>query len=295
MAWVSFPPLVAAVSNAGGLGILGSAFMNPEQLRESVREIKKLTDKPFGVNFLPESLQIEELLDVVVEEGVLLVNYGIGDPYPIIKRAKIHGFIAMPTVGAVKHAVKAEQDGADAVIVQGTEAGGHSSYVTTIVLLPLVVDRVKIPVVAAGGIGDSRGLVAALTLGAEGISMGTRFIVTQECPIPLNIKQKLIQASEEETVVTTHFTGLRCRVLKNKLAESFLQMAEDKEAARRVRSLGDKWKRAFVNGDAEWGSIACGQICGMIDDIPTCQELIERIMAEAEEIIETTRTKIVST
>jgi enoyl-[acyl-carrier protein] reductase II len=293
MAWISFPPLVAAVSNAGGLGILGSAFMSPDVLRENIRMIKQLSDKPFGVNFVPESPQIDDLLAVIVEEKVRVVNYGIGDPKKIIEVAKAHNIIAMPTVGAVRHAVKAERGGAGAVILQGTEAGGHSSYVTTMVLVPLVAERVKIPIVAAGGFGDARGLVAALALGAEGISMGTRFIVTKESPAHPNVKQKIIESSEEDTVVTTHITGLRARVIYNKLAEAFL--AGDKEKDRsKLLSIPGKLKRAFVDGDIEGGSIAAGQVCGMIDDIPSCQELIERIVHGAEEIVERIATRVLS-
>lgn len=295
MAWVSFPPLVAAVSNAGGLGILGSAFMTPNQLRENIQTIKQLTHQSFGVNFIPESSQIEELLDIVIEEKVPVVSYGIGNPLPIIQRAKQYGFIALPTVGSAKHAVKAEQDGAHAVVVQGTEAGGHTSYVATMVLVPLIVDKVHIPVIAAGGIGDSRGLVAAFALGAEGVSMGTRFIVTQESPVPKNIKQRIIQASEEDTVVTGHITGIRCRVLRNKLTESFRELAERRAPARDMMELGvGKIRRAFVDGEEEESSLVSGQICGMIQDIPTCQELIQRVVSGAEKILENARTKIIS-
>ncbi|MDP2728006.1 MAG: nitronate monooxygenase, partial [Dehalococcoidia bacterium] len=222
MGWVSFPPLVAAVSNAGGLGILATAFMPVADLRRHIRETKELTDRPFGVNLIPDSPDLEQQLDIIVAEKVPVANYGIGDPKRIIERVKGAGIIAMPTVGALKHAVKAEQDGADAVIVQGTEAGGHSSRVATVVLVPLVVDHVRIPVVAAGGFADGRGLAAALALGAEGISMGTRFIATQESPVPPNIKQRILNATEEDTIVTGHLTGIRCRILKNKLAEGFV-------------------------------------------------------------------------
>lgn len=292
MVWVASPPLVAAVSNAGGLGILGSAVMTSDELRENIRIMKKLTSKPFGVNFIPESPLIDKLLDVVVEEEVPVVNYGIGDPRRIIERAKLHGFLAMPTVGSLKHAIKAEHDGANAVIIQGIEAGGHTSYVATIVLVPLAVDRLSVPVVAAGGIGDARGFVAALALGAEGISMGTRFIATKESPVPLNIKQRIIKASEEDTAVTGHVTGIRCRVLKNKLAESFLELAERQAPAREMLELGiGKLRQAFVEGDEEWGSLACGQVCGMIENIPTCQELIEGIVTQAEKILEVIRLK----
>lgn len=213
MAWVSFPPLVAAVSNAGGLGILGSAFMDPEQLKMKVKEIRKLTDKPFGVNFIPESQQIEELLDVVVEENVPVVSYGIGNPLRIIKRAKIQGFFAIPTVGSVKHVLKAEKDGANAVVVQG--------------------------------------------------------------------------------VVTGQVTGIRCRVLRNKLSDGFLELAKQKAPSREMMDFGrGKIRQAFVEGDEELGSLVCGQICGMIEDIPTCQELIQRIVSGAEGILELAKAKI---
>lgn len=286
MGWVSFPPLVAAVSNAGGLGILATAFMPAADLRRYIRETKELTDRPFGVNLIPDSPDLEQQLDIVVRERVPIINYGIGDPKRIIERARAAGIIAMPTVGALKHAVKAEQDVADAVIVQGTEAGGHSSRVATVVLVPLVVDHVKIPVVAAGGFADGRGLAAALALGAEGISMGTRFIATQESPVPLNIKQRIINSTEEDTVVTGHLTGIRCRVLKNKLAEGFVGLAEKKATDREMLQYGiGKIRAAFIEGDEDWGSIACGQAIGLINDLPTCREVVTRTVEQAMAIL----------
>ena len=286
MSWVSFPPLVAAVSNAGGLGILGAAFMSPEELRENIRQIKDQTDKPFGVNFMPENPQLDLLLDIIIKEKVPVASYGKGNPHKIIERTRPYGIINMPTMGAVRHAVRAEQDGADAVIVQGTEGGGHTGFVATLVLLPLVASKLKIPVVAAGGIGDGRGMVAALSLGAEGVSMGSRFIVTREAPIPLSIKHYLIQKTEEDTVITDNLTGVRCRVIRNKFAESLLEMTKSKADPWEIMQHGvGKIRKAFVEGDLESGSFACGQVCGLIEDIPTCQELIERIVIEAEEVI----------
>lgn len=286
MSWVSFPPLVAAVSNAGGLGLLGAAFMSPEELRENIRQIKDQTDKPFGVNFMPENPQLDQLLDVIIEEEVAVASYGKGNPRRIIERTKPYGIINLPTMGAVRHAVRAEQDGADAVIVQGTEGGGHTGFVSTMVLVPLVVSKIKIPVVAAGGIGDAHGLVAALALGAEGISMGSRFIVTQEAPVPLTVKQYIIQETEENTVVTDNLTGVRCRVLKNKFAENLMEMARRKVDPWEMMQYGvGKIRKAFVEGDLEGGSVACGQVCGIIRDIPTCEELIGRIITEVEEIM----------
>jgi len=294
MAWVSLPPLVAAVSNAGGLGILGSGYMSPEELQEAAREVRRLTDKPFGANIMPDNPLLEDLMDAIVGEKVPVVSYGRGNPKRIIERAKPAGLLAFPTMGAVSHAVKAERDSADAIIVQGTEAGGHCSYVSTMVLVPLVVDKVSIPVVAAGGFADARGLVAALSLGAEGISMGTRFIVTRESPVPDAIKQRIIRTSEEQTVVTDNLTGVRCRVLRNKLAEQFLDMA-GKVSPEEIAKYGQgRFKRAFCDGDDENGTVAMGQVAGLIDDVPTCQELIERIVYGGEAILEQTRQKIMA-
>lgn len=293
MTWVSFPELVAAVSNAGGLGVLGAAFMSPEELMENIRQIKDKTDKPFGVNIIPENPQLEQLLDVIIEENVPVASYGKGNPKRIIERTKPHDIVNLPTMGSLKHAVRAEQDGANAVIVQGTEGGGHTGFVATSVLVPLVAGKVKIPVVAAGGIGDGRGLVAALALGAEGIAMGSRFIVTKEAPVPLHVKKYIIGKSEEDTIVTDNFTGVRCRVFKNKFTESLLEMAKRKADPWEMMKHGvGKIKKAYVEGDVEGGSLTFGQVCGLIQDIPSCQELIESIIEEAESIIKSLQRNI---
>jgi enoyl-[acyl-carrier protein] reductase II len=286
MTWVSFPPLVAGVSNAGGLGILGAAFMAPEQLRENIRQIKDMTDKPFGVNFMPDNPIVDQLLDVILEERVPVASYGRGNPKRIIERVKPHEIIALPTLGSLKHALRAEQDGADAVIVQGTEGGGHTGHIATMVLTPLVASRLKIPVVAAGGIGNGRGLAAALALGAEGISMGSRFIVTKEAPVPEHVKRYLIAKSEEDTVVTDNLTGVRCRVIKNDFAKRIMEMAKSKVDPWEMMQYGvGRIRKAYVEGDLEWGSMAFSQACGLINDIPSCQELLDCIVSEAEEIM----------
>lgn len=323
MTHATSPTLVAAVCEAGGLGILGAQAMKSEEVREAIREVKARTNKPFGVNILPYHPDAEKVLDVMIEEKVAVASYGRGNPKMIITKTKPHGIINMPTVGAVRHALRAEKDGADALIVQGTEAGGHSSYVATTVLLPKVCDEVSIPVVAAGGFCDGKGLVAALAMGAHGISMGTRFIVTQECPVPDNIKERFIQASENDTVITEKVTGMRCRGLKNELTELLeiqrtgLGIIKAIVAARTMSkrfdvplfkivrsgmrmkeayemefgkmgyvSFGrDRIRDALVGGDASMGFMPCGQVCGRVDDIPTVKELVERIMEEAEAII----------
>ncbi len=295
MAWVSYPPLVAAVSNAGGLGILGSGFMKPEALSVNIREVKKLTRKPFGVNFIPENPDLEQLLDIIIEERVAVASYGKGNPHRIIERTKPHNIINLPTMGAVKHAVRAEQDGADAIIVQGTEGGGHSGFVASSLLVPLVAEKLKIPVVAAGGFGDGRGLVAALALGAEGISMGSRFIATRECPVPQHAKEWIVRSNEEETVITDNLTGVRCRVLKNKFSQRLLDMKERNASPWEIMNYAEgRFKKAFDDGDLEEGSLACGQVAGMINDIPSCKELIERIVKQAQTVIEPLQEKILS-
>ncbi|MBW1887519.1 MAG: nitronate monooxygenase [Deltaproteobacteria bacterium] len=293
MAWVSLPSLVAAVSNAGGLGILGASIMQPEELRENIRGIKSLTQKPFGVNFITENPELEQLLDIIIEEKVSVASYGKGDPRRIIERTKPYGIINLPTMGAIKHALKAEQDGVDAVIVQGTEGGGHSGFVSSSILIPMMAERVKIPVVAAGGFVDGKGLVAALALGAEGISMGTRFMATQECPIPSHVKEWLIHSDEEDTVITDNLTGVRCRVLKNKFSQSLLEMKERNASPwEMMHHATGRLKKAFDEGDLEEGSFCCGQVAGMITDIPTCKELIECIVKQAEKKIDLLKEKI---
>lgn len=290
MAWVSYPPLVAAVSEAGGLGILGGGRMTPEELRQAIREVRERTDKRFGVNVTATSPMIDELSQVMLEERIAVASYGRGNPRPVLEKCKPAGIVCMPTIGALSHLVKAEADGADAVIVQGLEAGGHCSFVSTMVLAPLVATKAKIPVAAAGGFCDGKGLVAALALGAEAMAMGTRFILTQECPVPAHIKQRLLQATEEDTIVTPLVTGMRCRGLRSKIVD-LLEDKGEKALGVPQDSLGHaiwgalRQRAAWVEGDAEMGFTPCGQVVGQIDDFPTCKELIERVMREAEEVL----------
>ena len=323
MNYTAYPALVAAVSNAGGLGILGAGSMTAEELRQNIRMIRSMTDNPFGVNLLATSPILDELIEVMVEEKIPVASYGRGDPQRIVERTKPCGIINMPTVGAVKHALSVEGYGADAIIIQGMEGGGHTSYLSTLVLLPQVVASVKIPVVAAGGFCDGKGLVAALALGAEGISMGTRFALTQESTIPDEIKQLYLLSTGDDAVITTRVTGTRCRGLENKLVKtaegqgrgpalregisSLLELKREfKVPLRKVLLSGLRMKKAYeipasqlnnaaagnrrikkalIEGDPEWGFMPCGQVSGRINDIPSCQELVEQIMGEADEII----------
>jgi NAD(P)H-dependent flavin oxidoreductase YrpB (nitropropane dioxygenase family) len=330
MSHAAFAPLAAAVCNAGGLGILGAQAMRAEEVKEAIKQMRDLTDKPFGVNFLPYHPDAEKILDIMIEEKVAVASYGRGNPQRIIERTKPVGIFNLPTMGAVRHAMRAEKDGADAIIIQGTEAGGHCSYVATTVLLPKTVDSVKIPVVAAGGFCDGRGLVAALAFGAEGIAMGSRFIVTKESTVPDNIKQHFIKASENDTLVTDKVTGTRCRGLENKLTELLETKGEGFsffKALPAARAMSKEWgvptwkilrsgmqmkevyeiefsklgyasfggnriRDALVKGDETMGFMPCGQVCGRINDIPTVKELIESIVAEAEEILDKITPKI---
>jgi len=293
MSWVSFPPLVAAVSNAGGLGILGAAFMDPPELRKNIRAIKKRTDKPFGVNFLTNHPDLEEILDVIVDEKVRVASYVKRTAHKIIERTRPNGIINLPTVGALKHAVKAEQEGADGVIVQGTEAGGHTGFVTTSILTHLAASRLRIPVVAAGGIADARGMVSAFSLGAEAVSMGSRFILTREAPVPAHVKEHILERSEEETIVTDNLTGVRCRVIRNKFSDSLVEMADNGDDPWKIMKAGvGKMRKAYVEGDIEWGSLMFGQVCGLINEIPTCRELIDSIVEESKTVLKSLRDKI---
>ncbi|MFO8057235.1 MAG: nitronate monooxygenase [bacterium] len=281
MAWVSFAPLVAAASNAGGLGIIGGTIFNPDQMRDEIRKVRELTNKPFGVNIISLHPMIKEILQVLIDEKVLVATYGTGNPGKIIEVLKPGGVMSFPVVPNVATAVRAEQDGADGVIVSGCEGGGHVGRMGTMVLVPQARDKVDIPLVAAGGIADGRGMAAAFAMGAEGIQMGTRFIVTRESPAHDNVKQKIIQAAAEETVVTGNITGLPVRVLKNRMAEEFLNMEDTGRSKAEMALFGSgKMNLAFVQGDAEDGSVMAGQIAGMVNEEPTCDDLIQKIMSD---------------
>jgi enoyl-[acyl-carrier protein] reductase II len=286
MVHVAEPPLAAAVSNAGGLGILTGSLWSPDELAEKIRRVKALTDKPFALNFTPACENLEENLDVCVEEKVAAVTYGRGRHTTDLVSNKLwpHGIVSIPVVATVKQALRVEEEGARAVIISGLEGGGHVSRITTLVVLPQVTAAVKIPVIAAGGFADGRGLAAALALGAAAIQIGTRFLCTRESMVHPDTKDMLLRAGEGDTIVTGQITGLRIRVLKNKLTEAFLDLEERNAPSREFDRLGlGKMHKGLIDGDTDWGSIPAGQIAGMIRDIPACKDLIDRIMDEAEE------------
>ena len=288
MVHIAEPPLSAAVSNAGGLGILTGSLWTPDELGEKIRQIKMLTHKPFALNFTPTCENLEENLDVCIREKVSAVTYGRGRHTTDLVSSKLwpHGIVSIPVVATVKQAQRVEKEGAQAVIVSGSEAGGHVSRVSTLAVLPLVTEKVEIPVIAAGGFADGRGLAAALALGAEAIQMGTRFICTRESVAHPDTKHMILGASESDTIVTGQITGLRIRVLKNKLTEAFEDLEERRASAKEFDRLGiGKLKVGLVDGDTESGSVPAGQVAGMVEDIPTCKELLERIADQAEKAL----------
>jgi enoyl-[acyl-carrier protein] reductase II len=286
MAWVSFAPLVAAVSNAGGLGLIGGTIFTPDAMRDEIRKVRELTAKPFGVNIISLHPLIAQILQVLIQEKVLVATYGTGNPKKIIETLKPGGVMSFPVVPTVAAALKAEADGADGVIVSGCEGGGHVGQISSMPLIPQARDAVKIPLVAAGGIADGRGMAAAFALGAEAVQMGTRFIVTKESPVHPNTKQKILAAKIEDTCVTGNITGLPVRVIKNQMAEEFLGLERSKKSKMEMALFGSgKMQLAFVKGDAEQGSVMSGQVVGLINDEPTCAELIQRVMKEFHQAI----------
>lgn len=284
MAQIAKAPLVAAVSNAGGLGIIASGGMSGEELRAEIQKTKALTDKPFAVNLMLMMTNIEELTAVIIEEGVKVVTTGAGTPKTYMPIWKEAGITVIPVVPSVMIARKMEQLGADAVVAEGTEAGGHVGETTTMALLPQVVDAVSIPVIAAGGIGDGRGIAAAFALGAQGVQIGTRFLTTDECPVHENFKLACLNAKDRDTVVTGRKNGAPVRSIKNKMIKEY-QRLEDENVDRDVLeelTLGSL-RKAVQEGDTENGSVMAGQITGMITEIKPVDALIQEMMTQATE------------
>ena len=286
MAWASNYELASAVSNAGGLGIIGAGQMPPELLVQEIKKAKDNTDKPFGVNLILYLAYIEELVDAVIQESVPVVTTGAGNAGPYIKKFHDAGIKVIPVIPSSALAKRVEKAGADAVIAEGTESGGHIGELTTMAIVPQVVDAVSIPVIAAGGIADYRGFAAALCLGAAGIQMGTRFLATKECHIHQNWKDMVVKASDRDTVVTGRPTGHPVRVLKNRLAKMFLELEEKCAPISEYEKLGTgKLKAASVDGDVEMGSLMSGQIAGLIKEEKTVKEVIEEIVSQTEDFI----------
>lgn len=324
MGWVAGPRLVSAAANAGALGILASATMTLDQLRAAVREVKERTDQPFGVNLRADAGDARERVKVIVEEGVKVASFALAPSKELIAELKDAGAVVIPSIGARRHAEKVAAWGADAVIVQGGEGGGHTGEVATSVLLPQAVDAVDIPVVGAGGFRDGRGLVAALAYGAAGVAMGTRFLLTSDSTVPDAVKAKYLAASVKDVTVTTAVDGLPHRMLRSELVDSlenagrtrallhavrratgfrklsglsWPQMVRDGLAMKHGKDLS--WsqvllaantpmllKASMVDGRTDLGVMASGQVAGLIEDLPSCAELVDRVMTEARKTLE---------
>lgn len=319
MGWVSGARLTSGTANAGGLGILASATMGFEELERAILEVKARTDQPFGVNLRADAGDAPERVDLLIKHGVKVASFALAPKQDQITKLKDHGIVVMPSIGAAKHAVKVASWGADAVMVQGGEGGGHTGAVPTTLLLPTVLDAVDIPVVAAGGFFDGRGLAAVLSYGAAAVGMGTRFLLTQDSAVPDAVKQLYLQTDLTGTVVTSKVDGMPHRVLRTPFVEqveetsalkrlgptarrtlefkkesgmSWLQLAKDGRSMRAAsgRSLAQMslaantptmLKAGLVEGDTSAGILASGQVVGVIDDLPTCEELVDRIVTGA--------------
>lgn len=286
MARIADAQLAAAVSEAGGLGIIAGGAAPTEYVRAEVRKAKELTLKPFGVNIMLLSPNADEIAKMVCEEGVKVVTTGAGTPGKYMAMWKEHGIKVIPVVPSVAIAKRMVRGGADAVIAEGTEAGGHIGELTTMVLVPQVVDAVDVPVIAAGGIGDGRGIAAAFMLGAEGVQVGTRFLSAYECNIHPNYKQKVLNAKDIDTIVTGRSTGHPVRVLKNKLARKFIELEANNAPIEEIEQLGiGALARAVTEGDIEYGSLMAGQIAALVNKEQSCKEIITEMFAEADRLL----------
>lgn len=286
MAWVATAELAAAVSNAGGLGVIGAGHMPPDELRSEIRKAKALTNKPFGVNIMLMSPFVKEVMAVVIDERVPVVTTGAGNPGEYIPALKEIGCKVIPVVASVALARRLERVGVDAIIAEGMESGGHIGQVTTMALLPQVVDAVSIPVIAAGGIADARGIVAALALGAQGVQIGTRFVASTECTAHPNYKEAIIKAKDRSTVVTGVSTGHPVRVLENKLTKQFQELEQRGASVEELERLGaGKLRAAVREGDIDGGSVMIGQIAGMIDSVKPVAAIVEEMVTNAKKVL----------
>ena len=289
MAWVAEYHLAAAVSEAGGLGLIGAASAPAEWVREQVQKAKELTDKPFGVNIMLMSPYADEVAKVIVEEGVKVVTTGAGNPEKYMKMWKEAGVKVIPVVASVALAKRMERCGADAVVAEGTESGGHIGETTTMVLVPQVVDAVKIPVIAAGGIADGRGIAAAFMLGAKAVQMGTCFVVTRESQVHENYKNCIVKAKDIDTKVTGRTTGHPVRALRNQMTKEYLKKEAEGVPFEELEllTLGGL-RRAVVDGDVTTGSVMSGQSAGLVKEQMTCEQLSQKLVKETNELLKGT-------
>ena len=289
MAWVAEHQLAAAVSEAGGLGLIGAANAPAEWVREQIRRTKKLTKKPFGVNIMLMSCYADQVAQVVAEESVKIVTTGAGNPGKYLELWKSVGISILPVVSSVAMSKMMEKAGADAVVAEGTESGGHIGETSTMVLVPQVADSVKIPVIAAGGIADGRGVAAAFMLGARGVQLGTRFVATKEAVVHENYKQYILKAKDIDTRVTGRTTGNPVRLLRNAITKKYLELEKNGATFEELEELTvGGLRRAVTDGDMQTGSVMSGQIAGLIHDEPTCAELIQRLVSETDKLMKGT-------
>ena len=293
MAWVADGKLAAAVSNAGGLGIIGSGNAPGNVVADEIESAKSLTKKPFGVNVMLLSPYADEVVNVILanKDSVAVVTTGAGNPAKYIEKLKDAGIKVIPVVGSVALARMMERVGVDAVVAEGMESGGHIGKLTTMALVPQVVDAVKIPVIAAGGIGDGRGMAAAFMLGAEGVQMGTRFLVATESKIHPNYKKAVLRAKDASTLVTGEYAGHPSRVLKNKMAKTYIGI-EKEEALKphpdydKLEELGTgSLRRAVIDGDRETGSFMAGEIAGMVKKEQPAAEILSEVYSQADKLL----------
>lgn len=289
MAWIADAYLAAAVSEAGGLGLIAAMNSNGEQLREQIVKAKKLTDKIFGVNLMLMSPYIDEAVEVVCSEHIKVVTTGAGNPAKYMDRLKAAGVKVICVVASVALAKMVEEMGASAVVAEGCESGGHVGETTTMALVPQVVDAVNIPVIAAGGIADGRGMAAAFMLGACAVQMGTRFLTAKECRVHENYKEKVLSARDRDTIVTGKSLGHPVRALKNRMTREFAKLEQDPQTKPEdLEAMGaGALRRAAIDGDVKGGSCMCGQIAGLVNSEGTCEEIITGICSEASSLLGT--------
>lgn len=290
MAWVAEYHLAAAVSEAGGFGLIGAANAPADWVREQIRKTKELTDRPFGVNVMLMSPYADEVARVIAEEGVKAVTTGAGNPEKYMELWKERNIKVIPVVASVALAKRMERCGADAVVAEGCESGGHIGESTTMTLVPQVVDAVDIPVIAAGGIGDGRGIAAAFMLGAKGIQMGTRFVVTKECQVHPAYKERIIRAKDIDTRVTGRSTGHPIRALRNDMTKAYLQKEQEGASTEELELLASgALRRAVQEGDIHNGSLMSGQIAGLIKEEVSCKQLIDTLVSQTKEALNRSR------
>lgn len=285
MAWIADAPLASAVSNAGGLGVIACGALKPDEIRAQIKACKEKTDKPFGLNIMLMSRYVDDIMQLVLDENIKVITTGAGNPGKYIEKLKEHGVKVVPVAGSVAIAQRVCRVGADAVIAEGMESGGHLGEISTMALVPQVIDAVDVPVIAAGGIADGRGMAAAFMLGAEGIQMGTRFLTANECTVSREYKNEILSAKDSSTTVTGRSTGHPIRVIKNKLSRKLQQMEKRGEDPEEIAKLGvGALKNAVQNGDVDFGSVMSGQIAGIVNREQSCQEIIDDIMKDCADV-----------